>query len=513
MEGWQVVVNRGKDGKEDGKANVLSHRAAKLKTGEENDDCTTLISTIFREANMENTCSICVEPFHKTQRRPVNCFQCGHDPQAPKQCSKCVETYLLQCFDDPKCMHCRVAWSRPFIFQTLPKRFHSAFDAHMRNVLEQRERCLFPAVVPLVEMRRQVEGAEEKVEEAKRILVQAERKLFRARQTVNDLVRAERTMLLRAIDPNTAAALTTPSSAESGSSGENFHRPCAVEDCVGFVSSRTGLCVTCSKTTCLRCNAAAIDKEAHECVEADVATWETLRKETKPCPSCSSRIFKISGCDQMWCPQCHTAFRWSTGEIDRGAVHNPHYYEWLFSEQGRAGEGPRGNRRMEDGCRDPLPSVFALRSVLSDAPPRFLSAQTEQTIKNYHRKAIELRDLTLPHLARKYPRAGTWSLRGKMVQLRVDYLTNRVTLEKFRVMLHRLVKDHQKMADYEQILRTYLAIQSDTLGALLAAVQARERERIETMVKELEVHYGRAMSSIRALNDAYNSHAASLLSI
>ncbi|NDE16947.1 hypothetical protein EBZ80_18665, partial [bacterium] len=210
----------------------------------------------------DNTCSICIEAFHPSQRRPVVCFQCGHDPEAPKQCSKCVETYLLQCFDDPKCMHCRVAWSRPFIFRTLPKRFHKDFDAHMRNVLEQRERCNFPATVPLVEMHRQVQATIKEVKEAQAALYAATRRLANARQTHTDMVNAERNMMMQHLDPTFRAAEVDPEAVRNGG-GENFHRPCAAEDCVGFVSSRTGVCITCEKTTCLRCNAAGIDKEAH----------------------------------------------------------------------------------------------------------------------------------------------------------------------------------------------------------------------------------------------------------
>jgi hypothetical protein len=30
----------------------------------------------------------------------------------------------------------------------------------------------------------------------------------------------------------------------------------------------------------------------------------------------------------MWCPGCHVAFNWQTGKVERGAIHNPHYYEW-----------------------------------------------------------------------------------------------------------------------------------------------------------------------------------------
>ena len=66
----------------------------------------------------------------------------------------------------------------------------------------------------------------------------------------------------------------------------------------------------------------------HSCKEESIESFKLIKKETKPCPNCSTRIFKISGCDQMWCTQCHTTFSWITGLEVTGNIHNPHYYEW-----------------------------------------------------------------------------------------------------------------------------------------------------------------------------------------
>jgi hypothetical protein len=58
-----------------------------------------------------------------------------------------------------------------------------------------------------------------------------------------------------------------------------------------------------------------------------------IKAECRNCPSCKTSIFKIEGCDQMWCTQCNIAFSWKTGEIFKStaAVHNPHYFEWMAS--------------------------------------------------------------------------------------------------------------------------------------------------------------------------------------
>jgi hypothetical protein len=68
----------------------------------------------------------------------------------------------------------------------------------------------------------------------------------------------------------------------------------------------------------------------HVCKEDNLKSAELIKKETKGCPKCGVRIFKISGCDQMWCTECKVAFSWNTGKIVvDGVIHNPHFYQYM----------------------------------------------------------------------------------------------------------------------------------------------------------------------------------------
>ena len=106
---------------------------------------------------------------------------------------------------------------------------------------------------------------------------------------------------------------------------------CTNDHCRGFLSSKWK-CNLCNTWTCNKCyvNIGTNDeKKEHICDENALQTAKLIKKDCKSCPKCSILIFKINGCDQMYCTQCHTAFSWKSGIIETGVVHNPHYYEYL----------------------------------------------------------------------------------------------------------------------------------------------------------------------------------------
>jgi len=115
---------------------------------------------------------------------------------------------------------------------------------------------------------------------------------------------------------------------------------CPADQCSGFLNNYK--CIICLKITCSKClfiHDKRVGDEYNEygCKNDDIETIKLIRAETKKCPSCSSLIYRISGCNQMWCTMCHTGFNWNTGKIEVN-IHNPHYFEWL-RDTGRQEEG------------------------------------------------------------------------------------------------------------------------------------------------------------------------------
>lgn len=111
---------------------------------------------------------------------------------------------------------------------------------------------------------------------------------------------------------------------------------CSFQDCKGYVKQVDVLkgdykhewkCSFCDSKYCTKCGVRLEKDTCHKCNKNDIATLTEIRKNTKPCPKCNAHIFKIYGCDQMFCTICKTAFSWETGQIETGRIHNPHYYE------------------------------------------------------------------------------------------------------------------------------------------------------------------------------------------
>lgn len=145
--------------------------------------------------------------------------------------------------------------------------------------------------------------------------------------------------------------------------------PCPTDGCRGFLNSDFE-CLVCKARVCSKCHAnlsvktdEAIPEEKHQCKPADVASVKLILKSSQECPNCHVRVFKIDGCDQMWCTHCKTAFSYETGERIQGHVHNPHYFQDLA--QGLVG-GAHGHGQPAHHLRHEAFGVFCGAPVLGD---------------------------------------------------------------------------------------------------------------------------------------------------
>ncbi len=295
---------------------------------------------------MASTCDICCEPFNRTTHQSIECMYGDCDFKA---CKACTRQYLLTISGEPHCMSCKKVWSNNFMVMKLNRNFvDKTYSEHYIEMLTEREISRLPETMEAAEAVKHNRKEEEKLQKEIAILRKQresisinevpvyvrERVIYRGksddfilRNYIDETLRND----IRELKRMQHNRLRNQS-IESGNKvvdKPKFIMPCPGEDCRGFLSSQYK-CKLCSIHVCSKCfEIIGTDKSSqHKCNEDNVKTAEMIKKDTKPCPGCGTRISKISGCDQMWCVECHQAFSWKTGRIVTGTIHNPHFYEY-----------------------------------------------------------------------------------------------------------------------------------------------------------------------------------------
>lgn len=303
------------------------------------DQTTTKPPSTRKKAPEPPKCTICDENYNKTFRAPVTClcdFTC---------CRTCAKQYIASKVEDAHCMSCRVKWNRDFMMNHFEKTYISNdYRVYRENILFEKEMGLLPMTQPHVEKAITVEKLEEEYKEIVKESEEIQRKLAKKRNEINEI--------------------------EKGKDVERrkYVRKCPKNDCQGFLSQNLK-CEICNSWVCGECReikGTTRDTE-HTCHPDILETVKLLASDTKPCPKCSSMIYKIEGCSQMFCTECHTAFDWNTLRIETGVVHNPHYFEWLRTRNNTNGLIERNPNEILCGRELDMHFVQTLRNGFARA--------------------------------------------------------------------------------------------------------------------------------------------------
>ena len=184
-----------------------------------------------------------------------------------------------------------------------------------------------------------------------------------------------------------------------------------------------------------------------------------MAKDSRNCPQCAAAIFKIDGCDQMWCTQCHTAFSWRTGQIETHRVHNPHYYDWMRANGGLArepGDVPCGGLPPAEQLRTLLGAHYAGNAY---APPKQTTAQKH--LWAIHRTHTHIQWVVLGRYLADDRAAGNRDLR-------IKFMLKDFTDEVFKKKLQQREKAREKKEAIRQVLDMYQAVTIDLFRSLLA---------------------------------------------
>lgn len=379
-------------------------------------------------------CSVCFEKFNNSTRAPVACNFCK---EAAPVCKSCTQTYLLNSSIDPHCLHCKAEWNREFLVQSCGKSWvMSALKHHRENTLLEREKALLPATQEAAErelkyrrFRERMDKMAEEAAELRRKAAHLDSMQRRMWHTFNGELNHE---------------------AGEGKKQYTFH--CAWEGCNGFVNEE-GYCGICERKTCMKCLTPLGDD--HACDPNDVETVKSMRKNTKPCPSCGMGIYKIDGCDQMWCTQCNTAFSWRTGQIETSTVHNPHYYEFLQNR------GHQERNPLDERCGG-LPDAWTLHRHLTKSAVVDAENLELGSVMNLHRFISHISRVDIPD----FMNASNPNV-NRNEDLRISHLIDGLTEAKWKKELQKREKKIQRSKEYLLLLTMVRDVMSEHFQSVL----------------------------------------------
>lgn len=246
--------------------------------------------------------------------------------------------------------------------------------------------------------------------------------------------------------------------------------PCPHEQCRGFVDGTSMVCGVCDTAVCSKCGMPS--SEDHACDPDMISNFSAIKKQTRPCPKCAAPTFKIDGCMQMFCTQCQTPWDWSTGNIIRGVIHNPHYFEWLRerSEDGTIPRQPGDEPHQRNQCRNhPIPTGYALhQSIMSEMRSRFGTTRYEDHEGNhsyqiYRSKTSELMTFCRRILHVHLQVLNTLNQPVDNGDLRLKYLINHIDEHAMKVALQRRDKKHKKNSELHDIYAMACSVGGDLL--------------------------------------------------
>lgn len=353
-------------------------------------------------------------------------------------------------------LKCGKEWSRKIIRDIFPNVFiNTKLKTHMSNILLEQERALLPATQPLVEEQIRKEKIKTETDEIDK--------------KIRELGR-QKTKLMTGLYHNNTNYAKEPA---------KFIRACSDTNCRGFLSSQWK-CGICEQWTCPDCHELkGPNKDVeHTCDANNVETAKLLAKDTKSCPKCRTQIFKISGCDQMWCTQCHTAFSWKTGNIEK-AIHNPHYYEWQRKNGGlaRAAGDVECGRELDHRTADTINQLVRTKHT------NLISANTTQTQILKDRRIIKrLSDIIIRntiHLIRVELPTYQVNYVERNQHLRIQYLRNIITEEQFKEQLQRNDKKHRKNTEIAQVFQLMNTAITDIIFRIINNLRTAEPNKYD----------------------------------
>lgn len=347
-------------------------------------------------------CTVCDETYNNSTRLCVECiceFEC---------CRKCVKVYIESRSEEAHCMSCKKIWSFEMLSEKMDKKYMTnVYKTHRENILIEKELSKLPESQIHVEEQIRVEKIDLEIAEINKEISSLCRKL-------NEL----KTLKIFGVS----------------SEKKEFIRACPWDTCRGFLSTALK-CGTCERFVCGKCKEPKSTN--HVCDVHILENIKSMENDCKGCPGCGKMIYKIEGCNQMYCtPQfggCGVAFNWKTLRIEIGVIHNPHYFEW----QRKNGTNQRTPGDVQ--CGRTLDHHFVQR--------------LDKKFTNTGQKLLNATWALLPR----------YTVNDDNLDLRIMYIRGKIDKEYLKKNIQKRDKANRKKTEVHNVLNMYITCCTDIL--------------------------------------------------
>ena len=393
---------------------------------------------------MKRTCNICAD----TQTHFVSCKKCNFEA-----CVKCTKTFIL----DPSrpsrasCMNCKVEWTKKDLVDSFSIGFVlGKYKEHRENLLFEFEKALLPDTMEIAfrvkktrELTLKIAKIEADISEINRnyVPLRSEHDLQFNLDLMNEIHKLNKQRYRAQFELSNVNPEHRPRNKATPVAAKRYF-PCVTTDCRGYIGMSNWTCQMCNVIVCEHCMEPTGTE--HVCNEDTVNTVKMIKSDSKNCPKCMASIYRISGCPQMFCTICHTAFDWVTGNIvDRGIIHNPHYFEYLRTHQADTHEDNRG-------CDADVSYTAFIRKF-----PKVGGRDSEYP--SIFQNLAHIEHVYLPHIR------PTEEILNTNLDLRIKYILKEITIDKFKSELHKKEKAREKKKEIYDIMTMYLTAAKDII--------------------------------------------------
>lgn len=387
-------------------------------------------------------CPICVGDNKINKRNNwVTCIHCNFGA-----CACCCKKYIIGDLNDARCMGCNKNWNREFLILNFSYSFvNTTYKKHRENIIFDRQLAMMEETQKIIEKNNFIKNIQTQIQERKQQISNLERE-------ISSLERKKYT------NPHDEDKI-------------KFYGHCPVNNCRGFINS-SWKCGICQTKVCKTCKEELVTSSDHQCDQNIVESLAKIKRDSRPCPKCKCMIFKIEGCRQMFCTQCHTIYDWITGEIiTRGFFHNPHYTEW---------QRTHGNVVPPNNCRrfgniSPRDMRYILRNHVDEHITYVI---------NFNRILLHIHDIEIPQY-----RVRTVQERystGAYITLRIKYLENSISEFEFKNKLQRLEKKQEKKEDIFMIYDMFYNTGRYIITNIFYENKTLTRMELETSITQIK---------------------------